>query len=305
MLVSVGLPCYNRPDGLKRSLESLLKQTYSNLEIIISNNASPDPRVDQVAREFLKIDPRIVYFQQEKNIGAIANFRFTRDAASGKYFLWLADDDFLSEDYIETCVGFLSNHPEYVLICGVPYFVLKDGSIKKIEGKQANFEQNSGWRRSVATWSASSPMLVSIYGLMYTDLIKKINMENRFGADRCWLAAIAFNGKISMDEDIQLFRRAGVSYGSAKESTRAVMNTLGLKYRGVFFSRLSLAICAAQNIIIQKEIYNSIGYHHKAMLAGTSFLVSLTDSIRKYYLVKLSFPEKLKRKLKRLVIKQC
>jgi glycosyltransferase involved in cell wall biosynthesis len=51
-LVSVGIPCYNRPEGLKRTLECITGQTYKNLEIIVSDNCSPDPEVERVGREY-------------------------------------------------------------------------------------------------------------------------------------------------------------------------------------------------------------------------------------------------------------
>lgn len=51
-LVSVWIPCYNRPEGLKRTLECITGQTYKNLEIIVSDNCSPDPEVERVGREY-------------------------------------------------------------------------------------------------------------------------------------------------------------------------------------------------------------------------------------------------------------
>lgn len=67
-LVSVGIPTYNRPQGLRRTLECITGQTYTNIEIIISNNCSPDEEVENVAKEFMKRDDRITYYKQKENI---------------------------------------------------------------------------------------------------------------------------------------------------------------------------------------------------------------------------------------------
>lgn len=104
-LVSVGIPTFNRPEGLRRTLQLLCGQTYPNLEILVSDNASPGSETEAVAREFLDVDPRIKYFRQPSNKGAIANFRFVLEKASGDYFMWAADDDEWDPRFVETCLA--------------------------------------------------------------------------------------------------------------------------------------------------------------------------------------------------------
>src|ERR1700688_2286292 len=104
-LVSVGIPTYNRPVGLRRTLEFICGQTYSNIEIIVSDNASLDPGTKSVAEEFAARDERIKYFRQRANIGAMENFRFVLAKASGDYFMWAADDDEWDPRFVETCLG--------------------------------------------------------------------------------------------------------------------------------------------------------------------------------------------------------
>ena len=103
-LVSVGIPTYERPDGLKRTLTQILAQKYTNLEVIVSDNASKNLEVQRVAQEFMAIDPRVHYFRQAHNIGALANFKFVLEKASGEYFMWAADDDEWSPEFVQTCV---------------------------------------------------------------------------------------------------------------------------------------------------------------------------------------------------------
>jgi FkbM family methyltransferase len=103
-LVSVGIPTYNRPRGLARTLACICAQTHENLEIIISDNASTDPAVLEMVLDAVGKDPRIVFFRQKENLGAFANFQFVYSKSSGEYFLWAADDDEWDPRFIETCL---------------------------------------------------------------------------------------------------------------------------------------------------------------------------------------------------------
>jgi glycosyltransferase involved in cell wall biosynthesis len=96
--VTIAIPTYNREDYLRIALGSALAQTYPNLEIIVSNNASTDKTSD-----FLKQvdDPRLRILEQEHTISMIENWNACLNAASGKYFLLLSDDDTLYPTAIE------------------------------------------------------------------------------------------------------------------------------------------------------------------------------------------------------------
>lgn len=96
--ISIGIPTYNRPEYLKNALESLLKQTHTNLEIIISDNCSPNEDVKRVISEFSNKDARIRGFIQPKNIGMVLNFEFVLKKSTSDYFMWKADDDLIEDN---------------------------------------------------------------------------------------------------------------------------------------------------------------------------------------------------------------
>lgn len=106
-LVSVGIPTYDRPQGLRRTLGCITYQSYKNLEIIVSDNCSQGTETEQVVREFMRDDPRVKYYRQNENKGPLANFRFVLEMASGKYFMWAADDDMWVSTFIEQLVYLL------------------------------------------------------------------------------------------------------------------------------------------------------------------------------------------------------
>jgi glycosyltransferase involved in cell wall biosynthesis len=99
-LISIGMPVRNGAETLALALEAILKQTYNNIEIIISDNNSLD-QTENICREFIAKDCRVRYFRQSKTISAIQNFRFVFEQSNGEYFMWGAHDDLRSENYIE------------------------------------------------------------------------------------------------------------------------------------------------------------------------------------------------------------
>jgi glycosyltransferase involved in cell wall biosynthesis len=103
-LVSVGIPTFNRPEGLAATLANIRNQTYGDLEIIISDNASPNPRVAEIASAAAASDSRVSYFCESLNRGPKANFESVLKRSSGAFFMWAADDDAWRNEFIERCV---------------------------------------------------------------------------------------------------------------------------------------------------------------------------------------------------------
>lgn len=111
--VSIGMPVYNGEQLLRGALDSLLGQTFSDFELIISDNASTDG-TEQICREYAARDQRIRYVRQPTNLGAFGNFKFVFDESQREYFMWAACDDMFSRDFIELNFNFLSENSGYV-----------------------------------------------------------------------------------------------------------------------------------------------------------------------------------------------
>lgn len=119
--VSIGMPVYNGEKYIREALDSLLLQTYSNFELIISDNASVD-RTEMICREYAQNNSCIRYVRQRENRGAAANFQFVLDEAVGEYFMWAAYDDLWGKQYIDHAIhAFDSDEVGFVF----PTFVLK------------------------------------------------------------------------------------------------------------------------------------------------------------------------------------
>lgn len=175
-LVTIGIPTYNRPVGLRHVLNCALEQTYQNIEIIIADNCSePKLAVDEVIKNYSQ-DNRVVYFRHEKNIGPMNNFEFLLRKAKGKYFIWFPDDDnYDDSELIEKYVRVLESAPlasasmgsvEYIDGTGVAF--LRDDPPYCLDGKQ---------RERIWTYVATDITDHLMYGMLRTELIKNYKFE--------------------------------------------------------------------------------------------------------------------------------
>jgi glycosyltransferase involved in cell wall biosynthesis len=108
------MPVFNGEKYLEGSLHSILAQTYSDFELIISDNASTD-RTQEICQTYATLDRRIRYFRNKDNLGAAKNFNRTFQLSSGEYFKWAAHDDVIAPDLLLKCVEVLDHDPSVVL----------------------------------------------------------------------------------------------------------------------------------------------------------------------------------------------
>jgi glycosyltransferase involved in cell wall biosynthesis len=113
--VSIGMPVYNGEPFIREALDSLLAQTFTDFELIISDNASTDG-TEAICREYAAKDARIRYVRQAENCGPTANFQFVLDEAVGEYFMWAAADDKRHPDFIRMAEMVLKTESEVGLV---------------------------------------------------------------------------------------------------------------------------------------------------------------------------------------------
>ena len=115
--VTVAVPVYNEANLLAGSLETLRTQSFTDIEVLIFDNASTDA-TPQVAADFVARDARFRYFRQPENKGALRNYHDALLAASSPYFMWRACDDRCHVNYIETLYALLEQNPAKQLATG-------------------------------------------------------------------------------------------------------------------------------------------------------------------------------------------
>ena len=98
-LISVIVPVYNAEKYLQKCLDSILEQTYQNLEIIIINDGSTD-NSGQICQEYEKQDDRIIYIEKE-NSGVSDTRNAGLDRMTGTYVTFVDSDDWVEPNYIK------------------------------------------------------------------------------------------------------------------------------------------------------------------------------------------------------------
>ncbi|WYM02699.1 MAG: glycosyltransferase family 2 protein [Gloeotrichia echinulata CP02] len=111
-LVSVIIPTYNRPEYLQQAIASAIGQSYQNIEIIVTDNSSPE-NPQKIVESFG--DSRIRFWRQPQNLGMLANQMYGFKIARGKYVASLHDDDMWNEDFLEKLVPPLEANPNLIL----------------------------------------------------------------------------------------------------------------------------------------------------------------------------------------------
>lgn len=139
-LVSVIIPTYNRPDYLKQAIASAIKQTYQNIEIIVSDNCSPENPQALVASFG---DSRIRFWRHQENVGMLANQQHAFKMAQGKYVASLHDDDIWNEDFLAKLVPSLEASSELILAFCDQYIIDADSIINNIGTE----ENTRGYKR--------------------------------------------------------------------------------------------------------------------------------------------------------------
>ena len=98
-LISVIIPVYNVKEYLKRCIDSVLIQTYKNMEIILVDDGSPD-KCPQICDEWAKKDERIIVVHKE-NGGLVSARKMGISVATGEYIGYVDGDDWIESEYLE------------------------------------------------------------------------------------------------------------------------------------------------------------------------------------------------------------
>jgi len=212
-LVSVGIATYNRALLLRQSLQSVLDQDYANLEIIVSDNASGDDTWT-ICEEAAARDGRVRVYRQVTNTGPTANLEFVKNQAVGKYFMWLADDDFVCRAYVRSCVQKLESDPDLALVYGTARNIHSDG----LESVSPSFvlSQRHAFARVLEYFRRVGDNAM-FYGVYRRQILVGCRLPNILGGDWVWIGEVALQGRAIAEPKATIYRRmsgTSISYES-------------------------------------------------------------------------------------------
>jgi len=129
-LVSIVLPTYNGSRYLRKSIESCLKQTYHNIEVVVVDDCSTDT-TPAIVKSFQ--DPRLHYHRNIKNqrLPRSLNIGFTR--AKGEYLTWTSDDNEYSPEAIQEMLSVLEKNPDADFVYADYWAYYEDTGLKELK----------------------------------------------------------------------------------------------------------------------------------------------------------------------------
>lgn len=179
--VSILMPVYKTASYLQEAIDSMLSQSFSDFELIVLNDCSPDEAEEILDRYD---DPRIVRYLGSQNQGLANVLNIGMDMARGKYIARMDSDDISLPTRLDMQVSFLETHPNIDLCsCGMKLFGAKDGD----------------WTRE------SDPELVKITALFFSPILHASSVWRKDSFDRCRLR---FKQEMVPAEDYDLWCRA-------------------------------------------------------------------------------------------------
>jgi glycosyltransferase involved in cell wall biosynthesis len=210
--VSIGLPVFNGERFLEETLNSLLEQTFTDLELIISDNASTD-QTERICRAYAAKDRRIRYYRNEKNLGAAQNYNRVFALATGEYFKWAAADDLCAPDFLKRCVEILDREPQVAVSHSRTKIIDAHGRVINYDESRLHLQAPSPSKRFLQLMR-SLRKCNTVFGLIRSSILKRTRLIGNFiASDSCLLAELALYGKFYEIPEYLFFRRdhAGAS----------------------------------------------------------------------------------------------
>lgn len=205
--VSIGLPVYDGERYLAEAIDSILGQTYTDLELIICDNASTDG-TEAICRRYAEQDERVRYHRQPENRGAAVNYNDTFHLARGRYFKWAAHDDALEPTFLEACVTLLDAAPDDVVLAYPTAVVIdEEGRRLRVHEELMDIREGRPFQRLlhvVQRWGLCNP----VFGLMRTSALERTGLIRSYvSSDVSLLAELALLGQFwEIDEPLFLRR---------------------------------------------------------------------------------------------------
>ena len=203
--LTIGLPVYNGEKYIAESLEALLGQSFTDFELIISDNASTDS-TGEICRRYEDQDSRVRYFRQSRNIGLSPNHNFVVERARGELFKWASSDDLYARDLLERCIDALDKYPDIVLAHCWTAKVDESGTVTQALSYLPNTASPLAPERFRSLLFANGGD--DDYGVIRTAVLRRTPLQGSYHhADRTIMAELALHGRFYQVPDWLYFRR--------------------------------------------------------------------------------------------------
>jgi glycosyltransferase involved in cell wall biosynthesis len=290
-LVSIGFPVFNGAPTIKRAIEALLKQSYSNIELIISSNGSTDATKSIIESIQVK-DSRIRFLNSDVNRGSIWNFNQVLLASRGKYFMWAAHDDLHHLTFVEQCVQKMEQDENAVLCSPKIQFIDQNTNAvmaaSTLETFKGTFEVVPHFREALWRFPAAS-----MYGLYRLDQIRSISLPSIMGGDLVFIYEVSLRGKfVSVDE--VLFSR--IVRSNWNTTNQDFMTFFGKSTKPIFY--LPFVLVSYHILLVVSRFKCSLQVKLRLMNASINFILKSLMQKVTIKLLKFFLPRKCSQQIR-------
>lgn len=214
-LVTIGLPVFNSERYVRQSLDALLGQTFSDFDLIISDNASTDA-TGEICRSYAAADNRIRYYRNSVNIGNPRNFNKIASMTTARYLKWSSSDDISAPTFLEQAVETMEQNPELILCYPKTFLIDADGKNPTPYEDDLELLQDDPVERFLALLGRIR-LAHQHLGLIRTELLRRTHLLGAYtGSDITLLAEMALYGKFKELPERLFYRRFHETSGSWK-----------------------------------------------------------------------------------------
>ena len=236
-MVSIGIPVYNGAKTISIALKAVLQQTFTDIEVIISDNGSTDQTIE-ILESIIGDDARVRLIRQEHNLGAVANFAAVLEAARAPFFMFAAADDRIETHFVQDALLALESAPEAVACAPGTVIHFPDGDRHEPWGCKPII--GPGWLRS-AQYLMRPADNSRFYGLHRTKAIRVAYLnEQAFHAMDWAIMALSLQQGTHVQSQSVILHRDGAAPGKyAQENLRG---SKSLPDKILPLGRLSIAL---------------------------------------------------------------
>ena len=295
-LVSIGMPVYNGEKFIRKRLDSILEQTFSDFELIISDNGSTDT-TSVICKEYQIRDKRIRYIRQEKNMGITWNYNFVLKEAKCNYFIWAQVDDIWLPTFLEKNVMVLESNQNIVCsMCKIDFYNIDNpennsnhltikGFLRKIsQSIRPNIYPTSGTYDKKVRCFLKGGHVEVLYGLYRTKNLNSSTVHEQFiGNDWATVLSVLKQGDFHIISDILMH---GAVTGNSSKGMVNLSRLYGNGILGIIFPWYYFTSWCRRNIGIKVFLKNLDFFIQLNLEGQISLLIDFIQSLKKIMLGK-------------------
>lgn len=202
--ISVAVPTRNEQDNIAKTIESVLDQTFTNFELLVSDNHSSDSTVKTI-NSYVAKDKRVRLFEQPLNIGAISNMNFLFRQSRGDYFIILGAHDLWSTNYLESLHRVLEKNQKAVCAFGQTLFIDAQENNLHIPSRTIDTAGMTQSEKFISIVISGQNLL---FGLFRKNALEQVPEQRHIvGSGEMLLQSIAIFGDFVQVPEARFFRR--------------------------------------------------------------------------------------------------